>query len=251
MTYPLLTSNERDMTMKKMTTAATISGALAVSAALAGSYANAAGSASASPAREQDTRNERNSSRVVEVEILSPTRNDNAGIGGAGWFVDLSIEFRNTTLSSTGFTANQLTGPAAHNNTAPFPGSFSTGTDDRMPGLVVLTSTTNSTLPGFSGPGTNLANLFNLSGVTDRSKNDVELWDTWIVGAPIAGKDVTTTLTVAVIDDLDGDGIYDDAPPVIADENADGRIDARDLEAIGVASKVETVDFRINGATTS
>jgi hypothetical protein len=39
-----------------------------------------------------------------------------------------------------------------------------------------------------------------------------ELSDTWIVGAPIAGQNVDTTLTVAVIDDLNHDGIYNDAP---------------------------------------
>ncbi|GAA4689324.1 hypothetical protein [Nocardioides nanhaiensis] len=230
--------------MKKMTTALT---ALTVTAALGGTYAATAGSASATAGAGH--RDRHHATKSVDVEILAPGRGDNAGIAGAGWFVDLDIDFHDTTLAGTGFTANQLTGPAAHNNTAPFPGTFSTGTDDRMPGLVVLTSTTNSTLPGFSGPGTNLANLFNLTGVTDRSKDDVELWDTWIVGAPIAGKDVTTTLTVAVIDDLNHDGIYNDAPGVVPDQNADGRIDRRDLEAIGVASKIETVDFRINGAS--
>ncbi len=228
--------------MNKTTTALT---ALTVTAALAGTYAATTGSASATSGRQDG----RHTANPVDVEILAPGRGDNAGIAGAGWFVDLDIEFHDTTLAGTGFTANQLTGPATHNNTAPFPGLFSPGTDDRMPGLVVLTSTTNSTIPGFSGPGTNLANLFNLTGVTDRSANDVEIWDTWIVGAPIAGKDVTTTLTVAVIDDLNHDGIYNDAPPVVTDQNADGRIDRRDLEAIGVASKVETVDFRINGAS--
>lgn len=166
----------------------------------------------------------------------------------AGWFVDLDLEFDDTSLAATGFSGNQLTGPAAHNNNAPFPGTFSTGADDRMPGLVVLTSTTNSTLPGFSGPGTNLANLFNLTGVTNRDRAGVELWDTWIVGAPIAGKDVETTLTVAMVDDLDGDGVYNDAPDVVTDQNGDSRIDKRDLEKIGVASRVETVTFRINGA---
>lgn len=230
--------------MKKTATALT---ALTVTAALAGTYAATAGSASAAPGPGHHNRH--HAAKSVDVEIHAPARGDNAGIAGAGWFVDLDIDFHGTTLAGTGFTANQLTGPAAHNNTAPFPGLFSTGADDRMPGLVVLTSTTNNTLPGFSGPGTNLANLFNLTGVTDRSKNDVEIWDTWIVGAPIAGKDVTTTLTVAVIDDLNHDGIYNDAPAVVTDQNADGRIDRRDLEAIGVASKVETVDFRINGAS--
>lgn len=73
----------------------------------------------------------------------------------------------------------------------PFPGTFSTGQDDKIPGLVVLDSTTNSTLPGFSGPGTNLANLFNLSGVTNRTRTRTELWDTWIVGAPSWGRTST------------------------------------------------------------
>ena len=52
-----------------------------------------------------------------------------------------------------------------------------------MPGQVDLTSTTNNTLPGFSGRGTNLAKLFNLNDITNRDSNETELWDTWIVGA--------------------------------------------------------------------
>ncbi len=39
----------------------------------------------------------------------------------------------------------------------------------------------------------------------------------------------------------------DDAPDVATDQNADGRIDRRVLEAIGIASHVETVTFQING----
>lgn len=221
--------------------------ALSIAAALGGTFASINGGASASAGRD-DQKQGQVGDRPVDVEILAPAKGDNAGIGGAGWFVDLDLEFEDTSLEATGFTGNQLTGPATHNNAAPFPGSFSPGRDDRMPGLVVLTSTTNSTLPGFSGPGTNLANLFNLTGVTNRQRGVVEIWDTWIVGAPIAGKDVRTTLTVAMIDDLDGDGIYNDAPNVVADENADGKIDGRDLKEIGVASRVETVTFRINGS---
>jgi hypothetical protein len=96
------------------------------------------------------------------------------------------------------------------------------GRDDKMPGLVVLTSTTSSTLPGFSGPGTNLAGLFNLTGVTNRDSQETELWDTWLVGAPVAGSNVDTVLTVAVVDDLNHDGIYNDAPNVVTDANGDG-----------------------------
>lgn len=216
--------------------------AVGLVAALAATYA--ATSLTTASAHSDDGKENR---KPVEVEVFAPGNGDNAGIGGAGWFVDLDVDFRGSDLAATGFNGLQLTGPAGHNNIAPFPGTFSTGKDDKMPGLVVLTSTTNSTLPGFSGPGTNLANLFNLTGVTDRSKKGTELWDTWIVGAPIAGQNVNTVLTVAVIDDLNQDGIYNDAPNVVTDHNRDGRIDRLDLKALGVASNIETVRFHING----
>jgi len=160
----------------------------------------------------------------------------------------MEVDFLRMNLQQAGFSGLQLTGPGVHNNVPPFPGVFSTGRDDRLPGLVVLTSTTNDVLPGFSGPGTNLANLFNLTGITNRDDKETELWDTWIVGAAIAGKDVDTTLTVAVVDDLNHDGVFNDAPNVVPDLNNDGRIDARDLELLGVASNIVTVPFRINGA---
>ncbi|MEW2545357.1 hypothetical protein AB0910_06170 [Streptomyces sp. NPDC047002] len=183
----------------------------------------------------------------VSVEVFAPERGDNTGADGKGWFVDMELSFHNASLKQTGFTGPQLTGPAAHNDIPPFPGTFSPGQDDRNPGLVVLDSTVNSTAP-FSGPGTNLANLFNLTGVTDRTPHGTELWDTWIVGDSIAGKDVDSVLTVAVVADLDHDGVYDDAPPVVKDANHDGRIDAKDLRLLGVASNIVQVPFHINGA---
>ena len=190
-------------------------------------------------------------SQPVHVDVLAPGRGDNAGTEGKGWFVDLDIEYPATGangLTASGFTGLQLTGPATHNNVAPFPGTFSTGRDDRLPGLVVLTSTTNKMLPGFSGPGTNLANLFNLTGITNRTAEETEIWDTWIVGAAIAGKDVDTTVTVAVVADLNHDGIYNDAPNVVTDLNNDGVVNAKDIAVLGVASNIKTVDFHINGA---
>jgi hypothetical protein len=192
---------------------------------------------------------DRKSDRPVIVKVDAPHNGDVAGISGAAWFVDLAIDYPGgpSGLHQAGFTAPQLTGPGAHNNVAPLPGNFSTGQDDRLPGLVVLTSTTNNAVPGFSGPGTNLANLFNLTGVTDRTPEETEIWDTWIVGAAIAGQNIDTTLTVAVVSDLNHNGVYDDAPGVVTDVNNDGRIDAKDLEAIGVASNVVTIHFHING----
>lgn len=183
----------------------------------------------------------------VSVEVFAPGHGDNAGDAGAGWFVDLAVTYPGSPAVA-GFTARQLTGPGVHNNAAPFPGSFSPGADDRLPGLVVLTSTTTATRTGFSGPGTNLANLFNITGITDRSATSTEIWDSWIVGLDISGQDVDTVLTVAVVDDLNHDGIYNDAPAVVTDLTGDGVVDARDLRALGVASNIETVRFHINGA---
>ena len=57
-----------------------------------------------------------------------------------------------------------------------------------------------------------------------------------------------TTLTVAVVDDLNQDGVFNDAPNVVPDLNNDGRVDAQDLDLLGVASNIVTVPFRINGA---
>ena len=189
-----------------------------------------------------------NRAKPVRIEVFAPERGSNAGANGFGWFVDMEVDFLGMNLQQAGFSGFQLTGPAVHNNVPPFPGLFSTGRDDRLPGLVVLTSTTNNTLPGFSGPGTNLANLFNITGITNRDRKETELWDTWIVGAAIAGKDVDTTLTVAVVDDLNNDGVFNDAPNVVPDLNNDGRVDAQDLDLLGVASNIVTVPFRINGA---
>jgi hypothetical protein len=194
-----------------------------------------------------EARQDRNRDKPVDIEVFAPEEGANAGIAGAGWFVDMEIDFNDTRLADTGFTGLQLTGPAGHNNIPPAPGLFGTGHDDKLPGLVVLTSTTTSSLPGFSGPGTNLAGLFNLTGVTNRDPQETELWDTWIVGAPIAGSNVDTVLTVAVVEDLNHDGIYNDAPDVVTDANGDGRIDRRDLDAFGVASNIVRVPFHISG----
>jgi hypothetical protein len=185
--------------------------------------------------------------KPVRIEVFAPEKGANAGANGFGWFVDMEVDFLGQNLHQAGFSGLQLTGPMGHNNVPPFPGLFSPGRDDRLPGLVVLTSTTNNTVAGFSGPGTNLANLFNLTGITNRDNKETELWDTWIVGAAIAGQNVDTTLTVAVTDDLNNDGVFNDAPNVVTDLNHDGRIDAQDLKLLGVASNIVTVPFRING----
>lgn len=181
------------------------------------------------------------SSPSVYVEMFAPAPGDRVGIGGRGWFVDLALQFE-TPLHKTGFSTFQLTGPAAHNNVAPFPGTFSLGADDRLPGVIVLISTTTVG----AGSCQNIANLFNLTGVTNMTADETELWDTWLVGAPSFGVNTASTIYVAVARDLNSDGIYNDAPSVIPDTNGDGRCNVKDLKAFGVISNIAKAHFFIN-----
>jgi hypothetical protein len=91
--------------------------------------------------------------------------------------------------------------------------------------------------------------VFNLTTVGDRGDESVTIHDTWLVGAPAFGTG-RTTLTVAVVADLDDNGVYDDAPDVVEDADEDGDVDRRDLNALGVASDVETVRFAIDDRPT-
>jgi hypothetical protein len=187
--------------------------------------------------------------KPVKVDLLSPRNGDRAGIGSRGWFVDLAVDY-DTPLAATGFTGEQLTGPGVHNNAAPFPGSFSAGQDDRHPGLIVLVATTQAkradgSPTGFSGPGQNVANLFNLTGVTDRTETSTQISDTWIVGAPVFGRDTPSTVYAAVAADKNGDGVFNDAPSSVPDGDGDGDVDKKDLRAFGLASNVDQADFFI------
>jgi hypothetical protein len=173
---------------------------------------------------------------AVAVEVFSPRAGDVAGKGSRGFFVDLALRYPSVAASGADV---QLTGPAAHQNQAPFPGAFAAGVDEKLPGLIVLLSTT--TIGARNAQ--NLANLFNLTGFTNQKTN--EIWDTWIVGAPSFGKNVRSVLRVAVAADKNKDGIYNDAPAVVPDANRDGRINAVDLKAYGVASNIVTVPFEI------
>ena len=181
----------------------------------------------------------------VTVDVFAPGSGDVAGISDKAFLVDLAVDFKNYNLAQTGFTTPELTGPGAHNNVAPFPGVFVPGSDAKFPGLIVLISTT--TLG--AGQGQNLAGLFNVVTVTDRSTLGkvpmTELWATWIVGAAGFGTG-NSHLLVAIASDKNGNGIFDDAPNVVPDANGDGIIDAVDVVAFGVVSNIAQVDFVIN-----
>lgn len=173
----------------------------------------------------------------VTATVFAPRTGDVAGKDSKGFIVDLAVRYPSLASSGADF---QLTGPGAHQNQPPLPGAFGAGVDEKLPGLIVLLST--STVGAKDAQ--NLANLFNLTGFTNRKTN--EIWDTWIVGAPSFGRNVRSVLRVAVAADKNKDGIYNDAPAVVPDANGDGHIDAVDLKSYGVASNIVTVPFRIS-----
>lgn len=177
----------------------------------------------------------------AEIKMFAPVNGQRVGIGGRGWLVDLSIDF-DVPLARTGFTGFQLTGPGVHNNVPPMPGTFSPGRDDRMPGLIVLMSTTTIGAQSCQ----NVANLFNLTGVTHVEAAKSQLWDTWIVGGPNFGVNTESKIYVAIAADKDHDGVFNDAPDVVPDADGNGICDENDLKAFGLASNVRQASFFIN-----
>jgi len=176
----------------------------------------------------------------VKLKVFAPAEDDVAGVGSSGFLVDLAVEFPGG-LASTGASL-ELTGPGAHQDAAPFPGTFSPGADkDHFPGLVVLLSSTRIG----AGAGQNVANLFNIIGVTNRSATGTEIWGTWIIGAKnafgVEGQQTPSILFVTVVDGQ--------APDAVQDMNGDGTIDNKDLQLMGYRplARGRTVDFTVNG----
>jgi len=175
----------------------------------------------------------------VELKVLTPRSGDIAGVESRGFLVDLRARFEGD-LMSTGADL-ELTGPGPLTNAGPFPGDFSPGRDRSFPGLVVLLSTSK---PG-AGPGQNLANLFNIVAVTNRTEDETEIWATWIIGAKnlfgTVGAMIESRLFVAIVNG--------NTPNVVMDMNDDGDFDEKDLHMMGfdVISNVRKVDFIVNG----
>jgi len=176
----------------------------------------------------------------VNLEVFTPKNGNLSGVGSRAFMVDLKAEF-NVGLAATG-ASPELTGPGAHGNTAPFPGSFGIGANvDHFPGLVVLLSSSRAG----AGAGQNVANDFTITTITDRRSDRTEVWSTWIVGAPnlfgTVGQNTPSRLFVAAVSGT--------APDVVFDMDQNGVFDETDLELMGVdvISNVVKRDFRING----
>ena len=156
------------------------------------------------------------------IHLFTPTSGDVSGLDSKGFFIDLKADL-NVPLARSGFGGQ---GPA--------PGA---GKDSRNQSLIVLMSTAKA------GAGQNLAGLFDVVGVTDRSADKTQIWATWQAGKPNFGSG-PSTVTVALASDRNGDGVLNDAPDKVADSDGDGDVDQKDLQAIG-ATSIKSVDFTI------
>jgi len=176
----------------------------------------------------------------ANLHVFAPKNGDRAGVGSRAFLLDLVARI-DGDLAATGATP-ELSGPGAHANTAPLPGSTGAGHNPEFPRLVALLSARGPAAT--FGPGKNLANLFNIVAVTNRENDRTEIWSTWIIGGPnvfgTQGEDTDTTVFIAVVDGT--------APDDVTDENDDGKFDEKDLEAMGVRvlSKYKA-DFTVVG----
>ena len=150
--------------------------------ALAAATAVLVGSITATASGGPTAPTQKSATPPVNVTVFSPREGDIAGRESRGFFVDLALRYPSVASSGANF---QLTGPGTHQNQAPFPGAFAPGVDEKLPGLIVLLST--STVGARSAQ--NLANLFNLTGFTNQKTN--EIWDTWLVGASSSARTST------------------------------------------------------------
>lgn len=176
----------------------------------------------------------------MNLDLFAPKSGDVAGVESRAFLVDLVARF-DGDLVATG-ASPELTGPGSYQNAPPFPGTFSPGANrDHFPGLVVLLS---STLIG-AGPGQNVANLFNIVAVTNRTEEETEIWATWIVGAKNAfgreGEETPSRLFIAVVEGV--------AHDVVEDLDGNGIFDEKNLRLMGIdpVSNIRKVDFIVNG----
>jgi hypothetical protein len=133
--------------------------------------------------------------KPVKLIVLSPHNGDRADQDGAGFVVDLSLTARNRR-------ANTLLSPEAgykryfDNPTA---ASFHVGANEGAPGLVVMLSTTPD-IPGtpLQGPRTNLAGLFQVSGVTAQ-RGLIQIRNAWHMGRAGFGSGRATLTAYAIV----------------------------------------------------
>ena len=226
--------------------------------------------ATAMPAQADDD-NDDDNGRTVKMKVFRPLNGEISGYDARAYIVSAVLDFKGA-LSTTGVgqginpvtgfpeSVAELTGPGAHQQLPPFHGTFSVDTNrDHFPGLVVLQDTARfnlrSTPPATPGAfqyttndlldQKNVANLFEITTVIDQNTRGTSIWTDWIQGGSgNFGRINEVTKSVLLVTFVEGV-----APAAVTDANSDGKIDEKDLTAMGFKVLSNTVKrtFFVNG----
>ena len=146
----------------------------------------------------------------VTGQAYSPEDGSTQGVNSTGIVIDLAFRSKEPDLVKATVRAATAGKPGRNAN---------------FPGLVVTLSTTAASL---GGPQANLADLFQIVGVSTQSDGSSEVWATWINGKALFGLDVDSTLEAYVVSG--------DAPATVP----------TDRTGLDVVSNIVTFKFHIS-----
>lgn len=221
---------------------------------------------SAVAARADDDRED--DGKPVKLKVFRPLNGDVAGYDARGFVTSAAFQFPgDLTTTGLGVGINpvtslpqsyaELTGPGVIQQKPPYHGTFSVGVNEHFLGLVVLQDTARFNLRTTPQLGAfqyttdnlvdikNIADLFEITALQNQTSKGTEVWTDWLQGgsANFGPLDQVTEskITVTVVEGI--------APVAVVDANGDGKINAKDLPAMGykVLSNTITRTFYVNG----
>jgi hypothetical protein len=206
--------------------------------------------------------------KPVKLQVFRPLNGDVAGYDARGFVTSASFEFPGD-LTTTGLGQGinpvtliqqsyaELTGPGAHQQIPTYHGTFSVGVNEHFLGLVVLQDTgrfnlrTTPELGAFQYTTDNLvdikniADLFEITALQNQTSKGTAVWTDWLQGGSANfGPLDQVTKSKIIVTVVEGT-----APAAVVDANGDGKINEKDLPAMGykVLSNTITRDFYVNG----
>jgi hypothetical protein len=152
------------------------------------------------------------SATAVVAQSFSPEANSTQGVCGVGMTFDLAFRSKETSLVKAGV------------RTA---GQGQPGRNAAIPGFVATLTTTDTAL---GGPQANLANLFQLVGVSQQPDGSAEVWVTWVNAAAKFGVELDSVFEAYLV--------AGDAPATVTADRA----------GLDVRSNVIHTAFHVAGA---
>jgi len=221
----------------------------------------------AMPAQADNDRDD-DDGKPVKLQVFRPLNGDVAGYDARGFVTSASFEFPGD-LTTTGLGQGinpvtgiqqsyaELTGPGAHQQIPTYHGTFSVGVNEHFLGLVVLQDTgrfnlrTTPELGAFQYTTDNLvdikniADLFEITALQNQTSKGTAVWTDWLQGGSANfGPLDQVTKSKIIVTVVEGT-----APAAVVDANGDGKINEKDLPAMGykVLSNTITRTFYVNG----